>query len=226
MTPEETKEPFEEMSVFFNNVASGYDDHMLSVGLGESFYNIIADYFDAPVTRLLDLGCGTGLQLEGLFEKFPDIEITGIDMSADMLKLLEEKYPDKKINVICGSYFDVDFGGIYPSVLSTYSLHHFSEKDKLALYEKIYAALDDGGLFVFGDEIVATLERQQELLDENDKKRREHNVPDGEFYHFDTPFTTETEIKLMKAAGFKSAEVVWQQYRTDVDGTGIIIARK
>ena len=81
--------------------------------------------------------------------------------------------------------------------------------------------MEPGGMFVFGDYTVSTMERQQELLTANDIKRREQGIADGEFYHYDTPFTPDTEMRLMKSAGFVSAEIVRQW-----ENTTIIIARK
>ena len=211
----------EEMSAFFNARADSYDNHMLDdLGLDE-FYEAIADCFSKPVTRLLDLGCGTGLEFERLYEKFPNMEVTGIDLSQEMLNKLASKHPGKKLHLICGSYFDEGFGGLYDHVLSTYSLHHFSEESKLQLYKKIHAAIEPEGIFVFGDCTVPTMERQQELLALNEMKRQEQGISEGEFYHFDTPFTAETEMRLLKMAGFSSAEVVRQW-----ENTTIIVARK
>jgi len=219
--PDEEFDSLEKMDEFFNTRADTYDNHMLDdLGLDE-FYEAINACFDLPVNRLLDLGCGTGLELERLFERFPDMEVTGIDMSAEMLKKLAEKYDGKSLRLICGSYFDEDFGGLYDIVLSTYSLHHFSEDKKLTLYRKIYAATKPGEIFVFGDYTVSTIERQQELIKAHDEKRRKQGIVNDEFYHFDTPFTPETEMRLMTSAGFQSAEVV-QQW----ENTTIIIARK
>jgi tRNA (cmo5U34)-methyltransferase len=106
-------------------------------------------------------------------------------------------------------------------VLSTYSLHHFNGESKLGLYQKVYAALEPGGRFIFGDYTVSTMEQQQELLAANDRKRREQGIAESEFYHYDTPFTAETEMKLMEAAGFAAVEIIRQW-----ENTTIIIARK
>lgn len=216
-----TIKELEEMSAFFNDRADTYDSHMLDdLGL-DVFYEAISNCFNTPIKHLLDLGCGTGLELERLFKRFPNMKVTGIDMSAEMLKKLKTKYQGKKLNLICGSYFNEDLGGLYDYVLTTYSLHHFSERCKLELYTKIHAVLEPGGHFVFGDYTVSTMVRQQELLDANDKKRREQGIGRDDFYHFDTPFTPETEIRLMKTAGFQSVDIV-QQW----DNTSIIIARR
>ena len=211
----------EKMDDFFNARADSYDGHMLDdLGLDE-FYNAISDCFDKPIARLLDLGCGTGLELERLFIRFPNMEVTGIDMSAEMLKKMEVKYQSKTLRLICGSYFDEDFNGMYDCILSTYSLHHFNTDEKLALYLKIHAALQWGGVFVFGDYTVSTIERQNELLATNIEKRREQKIPDGEFYHFDTPLAPETEVQLLKTAGFVDIEIIRQW-----DNTSIIIAKR
>jgi len=211
----------EEMSAFFNARADIYDSHMIDdLGLDE-FYEIIANCFDKPIKRLLDLGCGTGLEFERLFKKHPNMDVTGIDLSAEMLKKIEEKYPYKKLRLICGSYFDVDFDGLYDYALSTYSLHHFSEDRKLELYKRTYTALEAGGSFVYGDYTASTHELQQELIVTNEKKRKDLGITDDEFFHFDIPFTAETEIRLMKEAGFTSIEVVHEW-----ESSTIIIARK
>jgi S-adenosylmethionine-diacylgycerolhomoserine-N-methlytransferase len=40
-------------------------------------------------TRILEVGCGTGKNLLGLANAFPDADITGIDLSADMLTIAQ-----------------------------------------------------------------------------------------------------------------------------------------
>ena len=206
----------EEMSAFFNIRADTYDSHMLDDLKLDEFYSEVADCFHQPVKRLLDLGCGTGLELDRLFERFPDVEVTGIDMSAGMLDKLKPKHQDKKLRLICGSYFDTAFGGPFDCVLSTYSLHHFSENSKLDLYKKVYAALESGGQFIFGDYTVSTIQRQQELLAAQNAIRLEQGLTEVCFYHFDIPFTAETECRLMKEAGFRSAMVIRQWENTSI----------
>ena len=59
---------------------------------------------------LLDLGCGTGLELEEIFRRFPDLSVTGIDMTASMLEKLRQKALSPRLKLICGDYFSVNFG--------------------------------------------------------------------------------------------------------------------
>ena len=213
----------ERMDDFFNARADIYDHHMLVDLELDSFYREIAGRVRLARDgfRLLDLGCGTGLELARLFEKYPGMEVTGIDLSAGMLERLRAKFPGKPMRLIEGSYFDVDFGGPFDAALSTYSLHHFAEHEKLGLYRKIHRALTPGGTFVWGDYTVPSQARQDELMAERERIRREHGIGRGGLYHLDIPFTAENEAWLMREAGFLSAETVrrWEN-------TSILIAKR
>lgn len=214
---------FERMDDFFNRRAEIYDSHMLDELKLEEFYKQIAECFpegnDAP--ELLDLGVGTGLELAGLFERFPALKVTGIDLSQGMLDILSRKYNDKKITAVCGSYFNIDFGKeSYDFVLSTYSLHHFSKERKLLLYRKVFDTLRCGGTFIEGDYTCKTLAEQEQYIKESEQLCNENNTQDG-YLHYDIPFTAETQVKLLRAANFSDVEVV-----REWDNTTIIRARK
>jgi tRNA (cmo5U34)-methyltransferase len=212
----------ERMDEFFNTRVDIYDSHMLDDLKLDAFYSRIADCFpkDKAEPALLDLGVGTGLELERLFRFFPQMQVTGIDLSQGMLDELNKKYSGKNVTALCGSYFDMDFGkDKYDFALSTYSLHHFSEEEKLSLYKKVYDALHDGGMYVEGDYTCKTLEEQEHYIKENERLRKENNITDG-FYHYDTPFTAETQIKLLKAAGFCDIEIVQEWESTTIIKAG------
>lgn len=91
----------EEMSSFFDKRAKTYDNHMIKELDLDVFYNEIANCFlqGRKEVKLLDLGCGTGLELEGFFKIYPDAQVTGVDLSAKMLELLKIKYKDSTSNL-------------------------------------------------------------------------------------------------------------------------------
>lgn len=84
----------EAMDAFFNKRADTYDDHMLVEMQLNEFYEAIAGCFPESdkALSLLDLGCGTGLELERLFERMPNLNVTGIDLSKEMLSLLQQPF--------------------------------------------------------------------------------------------------------------------------------------
>lgn len=73
----------EKMSDFFETRLDGYDEHMLTeIQSADEFYPFTAKML--PQTdncRILDLGCGTGLELEEYFLLCPSAIVTGIDLS-------------------------------------------------------------------------------------------------------------------------------------------------
>ncbi|HYE84668.1 MAG TPA: methyltransferase domain-containing protein [Clostridia bacterium] len=85
---------FEQMADFFNCRAETYDFHMIDELDLNVFYEEIAKCIpkERNNIKLLDLGCGTGLELEGIFSIYPYAEVTGIDLSGKMLDVLREKY--------------------------------------------------------------------------------------------------------------------------------------
>lgn len=159
--------------------------------------------------KILDLGCGTGLELGFYFARNPTAKITGIDLAAGMLKALQDKYPDKDLTTICGSYFEVPLGtACYDAVVSVESLHHFPQEQKTALYQKIRQALKDGGYMLLTDYFADTDEQEVFYQHELQRLKQEQGITDNEFYHYDTPLTVEHELQAFKDAGFTTIEVL------------------
>ncbi|MCH5194130.1 MAG: ribosomal protein S18-alanine N-acetyltransferase [Oscillospiraceae bacterium] len=216
-------ETIEKMDDFFAARVDGYDEHMLTEVEGcREAYAEMAKLVPSDTKSLLDLGCGTGLELEGIFERLPHISVTGIDLTKEMLDRLSAKYPDKNITLINGDYFKTDFGqNCFDTAISFETMHHFSHEMKIGLYKKIYQALREDGVYIECDYMVETQEEEDHWYAENARMRGEMGIPENEFYHYDTPCTIENQIKFFLAAGFAKAEKVFQ-----MEGTVIIIAYK
>lgn len=99
------------MNDFFTKRIDGYENQMLEnvEGFKEGYIEI-AQLVPQSCKTLLDLGYGTGLELKEIFKKIPDLCVTGIDLTKAMPDKLKQNYPTKNLNLICDSYFDVDFG--------------------------------------------------------------------------------------------------------------------
>ena len=143
------KSVLEEMSDFFNNRAQIYEEkHLEHIGGMES-KKILASFFPPHTKTMIDLGIGTGLELEEIFKRFPEVEVTGLDVAENMLHLLQQKYPDRKIHSFCENYLHFDFGKSHFDVaLSVMSLHHYDHKTKTDLYRKIHNSLNHNGVYI------------------------------------------------------------------------------
>ena len=201
----------EKMADFFENRLDGYDEHMMTnIEAANEFYPFTAKQL--PTTEnchILDLGCGTGLELEEYFLLNPSARITGIDLSQGMLSALKKKFADKDITLICSSYFDVHFGmSLFDSAVSVESLHHFTKAEKVPLYAKLHRALKDSGYFVLTDYFSLTDEEEQMHRQNLSELKTEQGISDDAFYHYDTPLTVKHETEALLEAGFSSVEVL------------------
>jgi SAM-dependent methyltransferase len=213
----------EPMTDFFTERLSTYDEHMLTdiEELPEA-YAMVARLIPPDAQTLLDLGCGTGLELERVFELHPDILVTGIDLTQAMLDRLRGKFPGKELTLICGSYLGRDLGErIYDAAISFETMHHWTYAQKSTLYADIFKALKPRGRYVECDYMVDTQDEADRMFEEALRLRAEQGVPDGEFYHCDTPMTVDNQMRLFKEAGFASVETAFRR-----NGTAIIVCDK
>ncbi len=201
----------ERMSDFFESRLDGYDEHMMTnIESATEFYPFTAKQLPtAPNCHILDLGCGTGLELQEYYTLNPSARVTGIDLSQGMLAELKRKFVGKDITLILGSYFDVPLGeNVFDAAVSVESLHHFTKEEKVALYAKLHIALKNNGYFILTDYFSLSDEEEQMHRDDLLALKKEQGIADNEFYHYDTPLTVKHETDALVEAGFSSVEVL------------------
>jgi len=206
----------EEMGSFFNLRAKGYEKHMEdAINSFEEYYKLVSstlEYTEESI-EILDLGCGTGLELEEIFEKAPNARITCMDLSEEMLKILKEKYKDKlnQIDIVIASYLKEDFGiKKYDYIFGVMTMHHFLYDEKLELYKKIKLALKEEGSYIEGDYVVSKYYEKKWLKQRVDllKEQGDEKI---KLYHIDIPFALTTQRRLFKEAGFKSLHIIFEK---------------
>ena len=201
----------ETMGAFFDTRHETYDDHMHRImPTLQDFYQAVAsgiELTDRSIS-ILDLGCGTGMQLVEVFKRAPKANVLGLDVSKDMLKLATERFQDRPFNLHFKllSLFDHPY---HPEaedyVISSEAMHHFVHEEKQSIYANIYKTLKHGGCFIEADYIAEN---------EADEKRAlnvYHSVEDSKRgkYHIDIPFTLEHQRALLEEA-FDSVEILYQ----------------
>ncbi len=206
----------EAMTDFFTARVQGYDAHMLEEVIGcREGYEKMAQLVPEQAQCLLDLGCGTGLELGPIFQRFPHMQVTGIDLTRAMLEELRAKFPQKSLTLIEGDYFSVELGEErFDAAVSFQTMHHFSKEKKLALYRRIFQALKPGGVYIECDYMVEKQEEEDFYFSENRRIRRELGISEEEFYHYDTPCTIQNQKELFLKAGFSHSEMIWRKEST------------
>jgi tRNA (cmo5U34)-methyltransferase len=210
----------EKMDEFFNKRAASYDDHMKNnVTNFEKYYKMIAD----PITKtnekikILDIGCGTGLELKYIFEKAPNAQIIGVDISDELLELLLNKYQDMadQINVIKDSYLRLEFGeNKFDYIVSVMTIHHLLYDTKKKLYENILKSLSDNGKYIEGDYVVSE-EKEKNFLNQFRMQMNQEKINDG-FFHIDIPFSIKTQKKLFTEVGYRNFDLIFKEKETAI----------
>ncbi len=201
----------EKMSDFFEARLDGYDEHMMTaIECANEFYPFTASRLPRTENcQILDLGCGTGLELKEYYALNPSAQITGIDLSQGMLSELKLKFADKDITLICGSYFDIPLGeDRFDAAVSVESLHHFTKEEKIPLYAKLHAALKENGYFLLTDYFALSDDEERMHRQNLNVLKTEQGIDDEEFYHYDTPLTVQHETEALLKAGFVSVQVL------------------
>lgn len=215
-------EPLETMSGFFEARIDSYEAHMER---WTEHYRRISELLPQSTENLIDIGCGTGLELDFIYKRFPNLKVTGVDLSAKMLAKLREKHGDKCPTLVCGDYFVCDLGDdIFDAALAFETLHHYKSEKKTEIFKKIFRSLKPGGVFFDCDYIALTQGIESMLFEECRTRRIRNGIQDDTFVHFDTPLTLEHETEAIKSAGFSKIELV--EFLPSDDHTAIIKAIK
>lgn len=204
---EQTKDaPLEAMAGFFEARIDSYEEHMAR---WQAHYEWMADLLPESVESLLDIGCGTGLELDCILNRFPDLKVVGVDLSQGMLDKLRAKHNDKNLSLVCEDYFKYDMGKErFDAVISFETLHHFTFEKKAELFKKAFDCLKSGGVYLECDYIATSQAIEDLAFSECRRRRLRDGIRDDIFVHFDTPLTLEHELEAIKSAGFSAVELV------------------
>ena len=217
---------YELMAEFFDRRVGGYEEHMQEIlPAFDEFYSSVAEQIPAtgePMS-ILDLGCGTGLELDFIFARAPNARVTAVDLSSEMLARLkarlERAWYGPRVEIAQGSYLTMPFrAGGFDCVVSVQTMHHFTPDVKLGLYTRIAHALKAGGMYIEGDYVVPPDEERSLLARyaETVKSLRANGtigvdeLVDGK-YHIDIPLSVQSQVAILRQAGFADVEVVFEQ---------------
>ena len=214
----------ESLPDFFNSVAHLWDAKF--AGDYDSLHRAVAAQF--PVTRepmrILDVGCGTGLELAHIFERVPNAQITAMDQAPRMLVELRRKYAARmsQITLLEASCVQwpadrVDFD----YVVSVLCVHHFPPETKVGIYRNFRHALKPGGAYVEGDQMT---DGPAGAEDHGDFERSIAKLPGGRIgeWNYDVTLNFQTNRQLLREAGFGQVERLWHPYH---GGLAVLAAR-
>lgn len=143
-------------------------------------------------SKVLDLGCGTGLMLHWL-TRFPGLEVAGVDSSTSQIEVARRALPTLDIECGDGLEYLRAHPNTFSAIFCTDVLEHIPGKDLLLEWvETIRGALAPGGFLYCrmpnGASLIASYSRYRDLT-------HEHS------------FTSTSIVQLLSAAGLVDCRV-------------------
>lgn len=127
---------------FFDRCAPSWDAGLIR---SDRKINIILD--NAGVregSRVLDVACGTGVLIPDYIRRGADV--TGIDISPEMIKLAERKYAGTGVRFICGDIETADVGQGFDAIVVYNAFPHFPDPERLITH--LSGLLAEGGVLI------------------------------------------------------------------------------
>lgn len=116
----------------YRRLAAGYDRHWRT--FGGQVYDWVMAHWPSAFTdggRVIELGCGTGKMLARLNQQFPHLELTGIDISPDMLAIARRKLLPPAVLIEDDVETDIlNVRPPYDAALSLNVLHHLNDPEE------------------------------------------------------------------------------------------------
>ena len=112
---------------------------------------IFNEVMQTKKSKVLDIGFGTGVLTNKLYENGHMID--GIDFSNEMIAIAQEKMPSAHL-----MEWDISNGlpnkiktNKYDSIISTYTLHHLTDEEKIQFIKSLLNLLSENGKLYIGD---------------------------------------------------------------------------
>ncbi len=156
------------MTEQYETLAAYYDRIMAETDYEAwcGFYKAAFEKYGVSVRRILDLACGTGSITVPLAAAGYDV--TGIDLSSDMLALAQEKADAARVRIRFSeqniALFDAGRG--YDAAICSFDGYNYLTKsaDVISSFARVYETLNGGGLFIFD---VSTPYKYESVLADN-----------------------------------------------------------
>ncbi|MCM1524996.1 MAG: class I SAM-dependent methyltransferase [Ruminococcus sp.] len=205
----------------FNIIADEYDrNRRRFIPCFDEFYKGSAAFIAEDITypeKILDLGAGTGLLSHFLYEHFPKADFVLADIAEEMLKIAEKRFAGcKNVSCVTADYSQGLPRGEFDLIVSALSVHHLENRQKAALFSRIYERLPQNGSFINFDQFCADDAETEKSYNSCWEK---HLYASGLTEHdidlwrnrrkLDRECSVISEIKMLNECGFKRVSCIY-----------------
>ena len=151
---------------YFNNAADGWDSKVPDRTIID---RILDNANICEGKHVLDVGCGTGVLFPFFLER-KVASVTAIDISDRMVHIARSKFPDKRIEVVCGDAEFHAFDRTFDSIVIYNAFPHLV--DPQATIDHLLGSLEKGGVLT-----IAHGMSRQKILAIHSQKACEVSLP-------------------------------------------------
>jgi len=211
----------ENIKAQFNSVSKKYDgQRKFLIPCLDDFYTCCTPIIKTLSTakKVLDIGAGTGLFTQYIYQQRNDLHFTLTDISTDMLAVAKERFAGLD-NFEFGEY-DFTSGPIkekYDLIISALAIHHLEDAQKASLYQYVFDALNDGGVFINADQVEGRTQWFDSYYKSNWKQTvinsgLEQTAIDNAFERIklDRFGKLETQLQMLEKAGFPETDCIYK----------------
>lgn len=211
----------------FNSTVSYYDDWIRKAVPGYDDLFAVAQELipfrpDQPVD-ILDLGAGTGLFSLQVLERCPRGRFVLWDVAEKMLETARERFrtmPDQ-FRYVADDYRNLPGTESFDLVISSLSIHHLADQEKMELFRRVHRVLRDPGMFINIDLVRGPTPYLEELYCSDwYRKMRRAGAPENEIRSgierriaYDRDALMADQIRWLSDAGFTDADCVYRNYK-------------
>lgn len=213
----------------FGSVAQKYDSQRkFLIPCFDDFYQSSLPLIKSVpnAQKVLDIGAGTGLFSQFVYEKNPHLHFTLADISSPMLSVARERFKGKE-NF---DFIELDLSknkipGKYDIIISGLAIHHLEDVEKLQLYINIHNALNEDGLFINADQVSgrsilfdSLFKYEWRETATNSGLDHEAIIQAFERTKLDRLSPLDVQLKMLEKAGFSEVDCIYKNLSFAVFG--------
>jgi tRNA (cmo5U34)-methyltransferase len=212
-----------ETTVMFNGEAEGYTRRRL-VPCFDAFYGSAIRALElaepGPVRAVLDLGTGTGALAAMVADAHAEAQLTLLDGAPAMAEKAAAVLGPRAAATLVQDFAEPLPAGPFDAIVSSLAIHHLDDSAKASLYARAHDALRPGGAFVNAEQVLgatpaldALFWRWHECEALALGATPEEWAAAVKRMTHDRCATVETNLELLRAAGFQDVAVQFADSR-------------
>lgn len=159
-----------------SSTTSSYHKSRPGIPFADAQFDIAARVLQAHgvwVRTVLDLGCGDGVAMQEMANRFPPERAVLVDFSEPMLDGARARFKDAAFDVHV-LYTDLLYEGAleavaelgpFDLVMSRYAIHHLPHERQRSLYTEAFSLLEPGGMFINIEHVKSPNDHYQAAFD-------------------------------------------------------------